>query len=63
VVVGGASIFGGRGSVVGTFGGALVLGQVATLVDVANLGANIQQLIYGAIVLVVVALYGRRATA
>lgn len=61
VVVGGASIFGGRGSVVGTFGGALVLGQVATLVDVANLGANIQQLIYGAIVLVVVALYGRRS--
>jgi len=63
VVVGGASIFGGRGSVVGTFGGALVLGQVATLVDVANLGANIQQLIYGAIVLVVVALYGRRSAA
>jgi ribose transport system permease protein len=63
VVVGGASIFGGRGSVVGTFGGALVLGQVATLVDVANLGANIQQLIYGAIVLLVVALYGRRSAA
>ncbi len=61
VVVGGASIFGGRGSVVGTFGGALVLGQVATLVNVANLGSNIQQLIYGVIVLVVVALYGRRA--
>lgn len=61
VVVGGASIFGGRGSVVGTLGGALVLGQVATLVNVANLGSNIQQLIYGVIVLVVVALYGRRA--
>ena len=60
VVVGGASIFGGRGSVVGTVGGALVLGQVATLVNVANLGSNIQQLIYGVIVLVVVALYGRR---
>src|SRR5699024_10595349 len=28
VVVGGASIFGGRGSMVGTLGGALVLGQV-----------------------------------
>ena len=60
VVVGGASIFGGRGSMVGTFGGALVLGQVATLVNVANLGSNIQQLIYGAIVLIVIALYGRR---
>jgi ribose transport system permease protein len=60
VVVGGASIFGGRGSMVGTFGGALVLGQVATLVNVANLGSNIQQLIYGVIVLIVIALYGRR---
>ena len=36
------------------------VGQVATLVNVANLGSNIQQLIYGVIVLVVVALYGRR---
>lgn len=62
VVVGGASIFGGRGSMVGTFGGALVLGQVATLVNVANLGSNIQQLIYGVIVLIVIALYGRRAS-
>ncbi|WP_187270767.1 ABC transporter permease [Lacisediminihabitans profunda] len=61
VLVGGASIAGGRGSMVGTFGGALVLGQVATLVAVANLGSNIQQLIYGAIVLVVIALYSRRA--
>lgn len=60
VVVGGASIFGGRGSMIGTVGGALILGQVATLVAVANLGANIQQLIYGVIVLVVIALYGRR---
>jgi ribose transport system permease protein len=61
VVVGGASIFGGRGSMIGTLGGALVLGQVATLVAVANLSVNIQQLIYGVIILAVVALYGRRA--
>lgn len=60
VVVGGASIFGGRGSVVGTVGGALVLGQVATLVTVLNLGSNVQQLIYGAIILVVISLYGRK---
>ncbi|QJU55076.1 ABC transporter permease [Herbiconiux sp. KACC 21604] len=60
VVVGGASIFGGRGSVVGTVGGALVLAQVSTLVAVLNLGANIQQLIYGVIILLVISLYGRR---
>ncbi len=59
VVVGGASIFGGSGNFFGTFGGALLLGQVATLVAVANLGANLQQLIYGLIVLAVVFLYGR----
>jgi ribose transport system permease protein len=63
VVVGGASIFGGSGSFVGTFAGALVLGQVATLVNVANLGTNLQQLFYGIIVLGVVALYGRRQRA
>jgi ribose transport system permease protein len=63
VVVGGASIFGGSGSFVATVGGAFVLGQVATLVSVANLGSNIQQLIYGVIVLGVVALYGRKKKA
>jgi len=60
VLVGGASIAGGRGSMIGTLGGALVLGQVATLVAVANLGSNIQQLIYGVIVLIVIALYAKR---
>lgn len=59
VVVGGASIFGGRGSVLGTLAGALVLGQVSTLVTVFNLGSTIQDMVYGAIILVVVALYGR----
>lgn len=59
VVVGGASIFGGRGSMIGTFIGALVLGQVATLVTVFNLGATVQNLIYGVIILAVVAAYGR----
>ena len=59
VVVGGASIFGGRGSMIGTFVGALVLGQGATLVAVFNLGATVQNLIYGVIILAVVAAYGR----
>lgn len=59
VIVGGASMFGGRGSMVGTFVGALVLGQVATLVVVFNLGATMQNLIYGVIILGVLAAYGR----
>jgi ribose transport system permease protein len=57
VVVGGASVFGGRGSVIGTFFGALVLIQVNNLVFLLNLGTNFQNLIYGVIVLV--AAYGR----
>jgi len=59
VIVGGASMFGGRGSMTGTFVGALVLGQVATLVAVFNLGADIQNLVYGVIILAVLAAYGR----
>lgn len=62
VIVGGASMFGGRGSMVGTFVGALVLGQVATLVAVFNLGATMQNLIYGVIILAVLAAYGRDRT-
>ncbi|BDV31450.1 ABC transporter permease [Microbacterium terricola] len=62
VIVGGASMFGGRGSMVGTFVGALVLGQVATLVAVFNLGATMQNLIYGLIILAVLAAYGRDRT-
>lgn len=59
VIVGGASMFGGRGSMIGTFIGALVLGQVSTLVAVFNLGSTIQNLIYGVIILAVLAAYGR----
>lgn len=61
VVVGGASIFGGSGSPIGTLGGALVLGQVSTLVAVLNLSSEYQQIIYGGIILIVVGIYGRRA--
>ncbi|MET4640272.1 ABC transporter permease [Mycetocola sp. 2940] len=59
VIVGGASMFGGRGSMIGTLVGALVLGQVATLVAVFNLGATMQNLIYGLIILAVLGAYGR----
>ncbi|GAA5031138.1 ABC transporter permease [Microbacterium fluvii] len=62
VIVGGASMFGGRGSMIGTFVGALVLGQVSTLVAVFNLGATVQNLIYGVIILAVLAAYGRERT-
>lgn len=59
VVVGGASIFGGTGSMLGTLGGALVLSQTSTLVAIADLGVSTQQILYGLIILAVVAVYGR----
>lgn len=59
VVVGGASIFGGTGSMMGTLGGALVLSQTSTLVAIADLGVSTQQILYGLIILAVVAVYGR----
>jgi ribose transport system permease protein len=43
----------------GTLGGALVLGEVQTLVAIANLGTSVQQILYGLIILAVVAVYGR----
>lgn len=60
VVVGGASIFGGRGSVAGTLGGALLLGQVnVVLLGVFNIGTIVQQIIYGLVIVGMAAAYGR----
>lgn len=60
VVVGGAAITGGSGSMFGTLGGALVLSQISTLIAAFNLSVDIQQLVYGFIILAVVAMYGRQ---
>lgn len=59
VIVGGASIYGGKGSVLGTFGGALVLTQLTTLLTAFNIGTFWQQSLYGAIILVMAILYNR----
>ena len=59
VVVGGASIFGGRGSIVGTLGGALLLGQVNAVLAVFNISVTYQQIIYGLVIVAMAALYGR----
>jgi ribose transport system permease protein len=59
VIVGGASIYGGKGSVQGTFGGALVLTQLTSLLTAFNIGTFWQQSLYGAIILVMAILYNR----
>lgn len=61
VVIGGTSIFGGVGTYSGTIFGALiltVLDSFLTLIDVAQ---SVRQILYGAIILVLAAVYARAA--
>lgn len=59
VVVGGTSIFGGRGGYVGTIAGAViivVLQSVLRVVDIAEAG---RQIAYGLVILILLLVYGR----
>jgi ribose transport system permease protein len=63
VVVGGASIFGGRGSIIGTLGGALALSQLTAFLAVFNVAIVGQQILYGLAILVMAAIYVRERRA
>ncbi|WP_027133010.1 ABC transporter permease [Geminicoccus roseus] len=56
VVVGGTSLFGGRGSVWGTFIGTLIIGVLANTLNLNGVDPFVQQLVKGA--LIVVAVFG-----
>jgi len=58
-VIGGTSIFGGRGGYAGTLVGALILTVLTTLLIVLNLPEASRQILFGAIVLGVAAAYSR----
>ena len=60
-ILGGTSLFGGRGSLWGTLGGALLLSLTANVLVVLNVNQWIQQLIQGAIILTAVALYKHKS--
>jgi ribose transport system permease protein len=60
VVLGGTSLFGGQGGVVGTFGGVLLLGLVTNLLVVLNVNQWIRDLIQGIIIVAAVALYKQK---
>jgi ribose transport system permease protein len=63
VVLGGTSLLGGRGGIVGTVGGVLLLGLVTNLLVVLNVNQWLRDLIQGLIIVAAVALYkqkGRR---
>jgi ribose transport system permease protein len=60
VVLGGASLAGGRGGVIGTIGGVLLLSVISNVFDLTQIDASYQQLLRGAILLVAFSLYQRR---
>jgi ribose transport system permease protein len=59
VVIGGTSIFGGRGGYAGTIVGALILTVLTTLLTVLGMPEATRQILFGAIILAVAAAYAR----
>ena len=59
VVIGGTSIFGGRGGYAGTIVGALILTVLTTLLNVLGMPEATRQILFGLIVLAVAAAYAR----
>lgn len=57
VIIGGTSLFGGRGGVLGTIGGVLLLGLTANLMVMLSVQQYYQGLIQGLIIVAAVALY------
>lgn len=56
VIIGGASLSGGKGTVIGTIGGALLLAAITTGLALLSLGAYANQLFLGIVTIVAVAL-------
>ena len=61
VVIGGVSLFGGEGSVVGVLGGVLVLQFLSQLFDSLQINALYQQLIEGLIIIGILGIYRQKA--
>jgi ribose transport system permease protein len=57
VVIGGVSLFGGEGSVIGVLGGVMVLAFLSQLFDTLQVSALYQQLIEGLIILTILGVY------
>jgi ribose/xylose/arabinose/galactoside ABC-type transport system permease subunit len=59
VVVGGTSLFGGKGSVTGTFLGTLIIGVLANILNLTGVDPFVQQLFKGALIVVAVFIMSR----
>jgi len=56
VVVGGTSLFGGRGSILGTFLGAMLIGILRNGLNLLNVGSYVQMVVLGIVILLAVLL-------
>ena len=54
VVVGGTSLSGGKGSIIGTFIGAMLIAVLRNGLNLLNIGSYVQQVIVGAVILLAV---------
>ncbi|MFM9107845.1 MAG: ABC transporter permease [Chloroflexota bacterium] len=59
VVVGGTSLFGGQGGVIGTFVGALIIGVLSNILNLTGVSPFAQPLAKGALIIVAVWIVGR----
>ena len=57
VAIGGTSLFGGRGYLVGTFGGVLLLGVINNMFNLLQVNSFYQDLVKGIMILIAVAVY------
>jgi ribose/xylose/arabinose/galactoside ABC-type transport system permease subunit len=53
-VLGGASLFGAKGSILGTFLGVLLVNMLAIGIDLVNVDPHLQQVIEGALLIMIV---------
>ncbi len=59
VIIGGTSIFGGRGGYAGTIVGALILTVLTSILTLMDASEPVKQILYGAIILLLAAAYAR----
>jgi ribose transport system permease protein len=59
VIIGGTSIFGGRGGYAGSIVGALILTVLTSILTLLDAPEPIKQILYGAIILALAAVYAR----
>ncbi len=57
VFVGGTSVFGGRGTIYGTFIGAFMIGGIQAGIVAAGLTNYLEEFIYGAVILIAVSIH------